>query len=54
MKKELEKITDLKIRGFMMNYRYDCIHNKQRKVIDTIVRILIPPRNNTEKEIVFS
>ena len=53
MKKELETITDLRIRGFMINYRYDCIHNKQRKVIDTIVRILIPPRN-TEKEITYS
>ena len=53
MKKELEKISDLRIREFMINYRYDYIHNKQRNVIDTIVRILIPPRN-TEKEISYS
>ena len=40
---ELESISDLRIRGFITHYRFDCIHNRQRNVIDKIVRILIPP-----------
>tara|TARA_Y100000991_G_scaffold132193_1_gene99615 strand:+ start:355 stop:1488 length:1134 start_codon:yes stop_codon:yes gene_type:complete len=40
---DLESISDLRIRGFITHYRFDCIHNRQRNVIDKIVRILIPP-----------
>lgn len=40
---DLESVSDLRIRGFITNYRFDCIHNRQRNVIDKIVRILIPP-----------
>ena len=40
---ELESISELRIRGFITHYRFDCIHNRQRNVIDKIVRILIPP-----------
>ena len=43
MNSDLDKIEDLRIRGFVIHYRYNCIHNKQRDVIDKIVRILIPP-----------
>ena len=46
MIKELNKITDLRIRLFLTHYRYNCIHNRQRNVIDKIVRILIPPPQN--------
>ena len=40
---ELDMIEDLRMRGFITNYKFDCIHNRQRQVIDKIVRILIPP-----------
>ena len=40
---DLDSISDLRIRGFITHYRFDCIHNRQRNVIDKIVRILIPP-----------
>jgi hypothetical protein len=40
---ELDMIEDLRMRGFITHYKFDCIHNKQREVIDKIVRILIPP-----------
>jgi len=40
---DLETIDDLRIRGFITHYKFDCIHNKQRDVIDKIVRVLIPP-----------
>ena len=43
MIKELDSISDLRIRGFITHYRFDCVHNRQRNVIDKIVRILIPP-----------
>ena len=43
---ELETISDLRIRGFITHYLFDCVHNRQRKVIDKIVRILIPPPKN--------
>ena len=40
---ELEKISDSRIRVFLIHHRYNCVHNKQRDVIDKIVRVLIPP-----------
>ena len=40
---ELDKINDLRIRFYIIHYKYNCIHNRQRDVIDKIVRILIPP-----------
>lgn len=43
MRNELDMIEDLRMRGFITHYKFDCIHNRQRAVIDKIVRVLIPP-----------